>query len=229
MPAQPISRSAGLGQEQRRGSPAVPLLLAAGVLLIGWVALGGPLRSARSALALAPQVGPIRVVKIANPTFFIGSGGQVEFTVRVENLGSTLGFTIDTLVDSPHGNLNGQGNCTVPQTVPPLGSYECSFAATVSGSAGYAETDVVIATGLDDNQTPVNGSASATVRILAPTTPTPTATFTLCSADGYEIDDSRVSRSPAPGGVAQLHGSVSVGRGLMSIEPLEVGRRTMLY
>jgi YVTN family beta-propeller protein len=210
MLAEPISRSAGSIPELRRKSPAVLLLVAAGVLLSSWVAGGEPLRSTRLALAQAPQAGPIRVTKIASPTSIVAPGGLVQFTVRIENTSGTVVLTIDTLVDSIHGNLDRQGTCSVPQAIQPSATYECNFSATVSGAAGYVETDVVITTGLDSTQTPVNGSASASVSIVAqPRTATPTFTPTAtpaCLADAYEIDDARLLARPLPSGsAAQFH------------------------
>ena len=51
--------------------------------------------------------------------------------------------TITSLTDSIHGNLNGQGTCAVPQTIPAGGFYQCTFTANVTGNAGYSETDIV--------------------------------------------------------------------------------------
>lgn len=205
MQAQPTSRNARLSHKQRRRSPAVLLLLTAGVLLTCWVAGGGPFRETRQALAQAAQSGPIRVVKTVSPTVLLAPGGEVEFTVRIENTSNNLTLTIDTLVDWPHGNLNGQGNCAIPPPIQPLGFYECSFHAMVSGTPGYVETDVVIASGFSDGK-PVSGGASASVRILAPSTPTPTATSTpSCPADDYESDDSPSLSKPLSQGDIQLH------------------------
>jgi hypothetical protein len=84
----------------------------------------------------------IEVTKTADPTEVPEPGGLVSFTVRIDNLSAVDSVTIDSLIDSVHGDLNGQGNCAVPQTIPAGGYYECSFSATVSGETGYVETDV---------------------------------------------------------------------------------------
>ena len=111
----------------------------------------------------------IEVTKTADPVEMIEPGGLVTFTVVVANQSSPLDpVTITSLVDDTHGNLDGQGTCSVPQTIQPGLSYTCSFTATVSGTVGYSETDVVTATGADDEGTPVCDTDDATVTILEP-------------------------------------------------------------
>jgi YVTN family beta-propeller protein len=209
MLAEPKSRSAGSILALRRKATAVLLLIAAGVLVGSWLVGGRPLRGARLVQAQAPQAGPIRVVKTANPTALVAPGGPVQFTVRIENTSSTLSLTIDTLTDSIHGNLNGQGTCSVPQAIQPGGSYQCGFTATVLGAEGDVETDLVIATGLDSGQMPVNDSASASVSIIpeaGAATPTATPTTTpVCPADTYEGDNSLDLASPLVEGSSQFH------------------------
>jgi len=73
--------------------------------------------------------------------------------------------TITSLVDDIHGDLNGQGTCSVPQTIQPGASYTCQFTAMVTGNAGDVETDTVTAKGTDDEGYPVEDSDDATVRI----------------------------------------------------------------
>ncbi len=114
----------------------------------------------------------IDVVKTANPTSVPEPGGDVEFTVVVtNNSGPTDPVTIDSLVDDIHGNLDGQGTCNVPVTIPPGGSYTCTFTAFVGGNAGDSETDTVTASGADDEGTPVSDFDDATVEIVAPPLP----------------------------------------------------------
>lgn len=89
----------------------------------------------------------LRVTKTANPTS-MASGGTVNFTVEVENIsGGTV--TIDKLWDTQHGDLDGQGSCSLPvNNLLDNTSYVCSFSATVSGATGntvegnYIGTDV---------------------------------------------------------------------------------------
>jgi uncharacterized repeat protein (TIGR01451 family) len=74
--------------------------------------------------------------------------------------------TIDSLSDDPHGDLNGQGTCAVPQVVAAGDTYECAFSVFVGGNAGDSETDTVVASGSGDNGDPVSDQDSFTVGIL---------------------------------------------------------------
>ena len=93
----------------------------------------------------------IVVTKTANPTSLPEPGGNVDFTVRIDNTSAVDTVTISSLIDDIHGNLNGQGNCSVPQVIAVGGFYECTFTASVNGSPGYSETDTVTASGTDDD------------------------------------------------------------------------------
>ncbi|KPK95110.1 MAG: hypothetical protein AMJ88_02085 [Anaerolineae bacterium SM23_ 63] len=107
----------------------------------------------------------ILVTKTANPTSLPEPGGNVDFTVRVDNTSAVDTVTISSLIDDIHGDLNGQGNCTVPQVIAVGGFYECTFTASVNGSPGYIETDTVTASGTDDDGVPVSDDDDATVTI----------------------------------------------------------------
>ena len=107
----------------------------------------------------------ISVTKTASPTEVAEPGGDVAFTVVVENTSAVDSVTIDSLMDDIHGDLDGQGDCSVPQTIPAGASYTCSFTVQVTGNAGDTETDVVTATGTDDDGNAVSDSDDATVTI----------------------------------------------------------------
>ena len=109
--------------------------------------------------------GAIEVVKTASPTSVSEPGGNVEFTIIVNNLSTIDVVTLDTLTDSVYGNLNGQGSCSVPQTILASGSYTCKFTGPVSGNPGTEHTDVVTASGVDDDGDPVGDTDDATVTI----------------------------------------------------------------
>src|SRR6185503_6498239 len=100
-------------------------------------------------------------------TSVIEPGGLVTFTVRVNNTSAVDSVTITSLTDDFHGNLNGQGTCSVPQTVVAGGFYQCVFSAMVFGGAGNVETDIVTASGSDDDGGPVSGSDDATVTVTS--------------------------------------------------------------
>jgi len=73
--------------------------------------------------------------------------------------------TITSLIDSVHGDLDGQGDCSIPQNLAAGGSYQCVFTATVSGNAGYSEIDAVTAFGEDNDNNSVSSSDLAIVTI----------------------------------------------------------------
>jgi hypothetical protein len=108
----------------------------------------------------------ISLVKTVNPIDVLEPGAEVNFTVEVKNNSvSTDPVTIDSLTDNIHGNLNGQGNCSIPQTILPGDTYSCTFMAPVTGNAGDSETDTATATGHDDEGNSATASDSATVNI----------------------------------------------------------------
>jgi uncharacterized repeat protein (TIGR01451 family) len=109
----------------------------------------------------------ILLTKTADPTTVNEPGGDVTFTVVIENTSASSDpVTINSLIDDIHGDLNGQGDCSVPQLIEPDESYTCSFTAYVAGNAGDSETDTVTGSGTDDDGTPVSDSDDATVTIL---------------------------------------------------------------
>ncbi len=148
----------------------------------------------------------ISVVKTATPSTVLEPGGPVTFDVVVTNESTLLDVTIDSLLDSVHGDLDGEGTCDVPQTIAPLGTYSCSFTATVSGDAGDVETDVVTATGEDELGNPVSDFDDATVTI----TDVLPLVVTAKSANPGSL--------PEPGGTATF--TVSVTNPASAIEPI---------
>jgi uncharacterized repeat protein (TIGR01451 family) len=110
----------------------------------------------------------IDVTKTANPTSVYEPGANVTFTVSIKNTGMDPAnpVTITSLSDNVYGSLNGQGTCTVPQTIAAQATYTCSFSGAVSGNAGDLKTDTVTASGTDARDNPVSDTASATVTIL---------------------------------------------------------------
>jgi LPXTG-site transpeptidase (sortase) family protein len=108
----------------------------------------------------------ILVTKTAAPTSLPEPGGTVDFTVRVDNTSAVDAVTIDSLIDDVHGDLNGQGTCSVPQVIAVDGFYECTFSASVTGTPGYSETDTATASGTDDDGVAVSEDDDATVTIV---------------------------------------------------------------
>ncbi|MEE9617717.1 MAG: hypothetical protein V3T90_12040, partial [Anaerolineae bacterium] len=108
----------------------------------------------------------ISVDKTADPTSLPAPGGDVTFTVRVDNIGVET-VTLISLVDNPGSvDLHGKGDCVLTQTILAGEYYECSFTEAVSGSAGDYE-DTVTAEAEDGEGNSDIASDSATVSITA--------------------------------------------------------------
>ncbi|MFC2171500.1 IPTL-CTERM sorting domain-containing protein [Acidobacteriota bacterium] len=114
--------------------------------------------------------GGIDVTKIAEPTEVDSPGGDVIFTVTVFNTSQTEEFDLVSLVDDVYGDLNGMGDCSVPQTIAVDDSYTCTFTDFI----GEDHINTVTAAGNYPNQPPLSeqGQDDATVVIAAaiPTT-----------------------------------------------------------
>ena len=75
----------------------------------------------------------IAVTKTADQAEIPETGADVTFTVAVVNT-SAESVTLDALVDDVFGDLDGVGDCSVPQTLAAAGgSYECSFTEFLAG------------------------------------------------------------------------------------------------
>ncbi|MET1257598.1 hypothetical protein [Aliikangiella maris] len=63
--------------------------------------------------------------------------------IVINNTSAVDAVTINSLVDNVHGDLNGQGDCSVPQVILPAQSYTYLFNVYVTGDVNQAETDVI--------------------------------------------------------------------------------------
>ena len=102
----------------------------------------------------------ILVTKTADPTSLPEPGGNVSFSVSVKNTSAVDSVTISSLTDDVYGDLDGKGTCDVPQTIAAGATYSCAFTGPVSGNAGSQHTDVVTASGTDDDGNPVSGTTT---------------------------------------------------------------------
>ena len=91
----------------------------------------------------------IQVTKTGNPIEVSEPGGDVTFTVLVENL-TEEAITLTSLVDDVYGDLNGQGDCSLPAPIAASGSYSCQFTGPVNGDAGDLHINTVTATAVDN-------------------------------------------------------------------------------
>ncbi|OZG72945.1 hypothetical protein BTA51_13370 [Hahella sp. CCB-MM4] len=127
---------------------------------------GNPVSASDSATVSILNVpSNISLAKSASPAQIYEPGGNVTYTYTVTNTSSVDSVTINVLVDDILGDLNGQGSCSVPQFIAPSGSYSCSLTTYVSGNGNTSVTNVVTATGVDDDSDPVSATSDATVNI----------------------------------------------------------------
>lgn len=107
----------------------------------------------------------IQMVKTATPSSVLEPGGNVTFEFTVNNLSQVDTVTIDSLIDSIYGDLDGQGDCSVPQNIAPGNGYTCSITVFLSGNEGDSHTNLVTASGSDDDGNAVSANDSVTVNV----------------------------------------------------------------
>lgn len=121
--------------------------------------------------AFWPNPAPgIEVRKTASRPFVIAPSGSVSYKVRVQNTYTDRSVTVTGLDDARMGNLNGSGNCVLPQTLAAGEMYSCTTAAeTVSGAASTSVSSVVTATG-DAGGIAVTDTDTSVVQVFTSTT-----------------------------------------------------------
>jgi uncharacterized repeat protein (TIGR01451 family) len=118
---------------------------------LGWTASAKEVNDDNETVPFEEVLPDISVVKTANVTSVPETGGNVTFSFVVAN-NSVEAATLTSLMDSAFGDLNGQGDCVVPQPLAGSGgTYSCAITEFLSGDAsGPAHTNVVTATAIDD-------------------------------------------------------------------------------
>jgi uncharacterized repeat protein (TIGR01451 family) len=134
----------------------------------------------------------IAVTKTASVGSVAEPGGDVTYTVKVENTSASDAVTIDAITDSVSGGtafaVGGTCAAKVGAVLAPAGSTTCTFTLPVTGNAGDAVPDTVVVSGTDDDGGPVSASDSEIVDI--------TDSAALISV----VKTPSVSSVPEPGG-----------------------------
>lgn len=92
----------------------------------------------------------VRAILNANPATLIAPGGDIELLVQIRN-NSNGPVALEGLTDSQEGDLNGLGDCEVPQEIASDTSYLCSYTVSRDGlSAGDELKFVLTATVNED-------------------------------------------------------------------------------
>ena len=104
--------------------------------------------------------------KTANPNAVPASGGDVSYTLTVENPQDGVSWEIDSLTDDQFGDLDGVGTCDVspPPLLLPGQTYQCSFVEMISGPAGTSHVNNVTAD--------ISPAAQVQIQALVPLEPT---------------------------------------------------------
>ena len=158
----------------------------------------------------------IKLTKTANPTSFNEPSEDVTYTFVIDNLSAVDTVTIDSLTDTIYGDLNGQGDCSVPQVLAPLGSYSCSITKLVSGDAGDIVVNVATASGFDDDGQPVTAMDDATVNIVdvpPAASLTKTATSVVTTFDVVVTNDSAAEALTLDSLIDDVFGDITVING----------------
>jgi uncharacterized repeat protein (TIGR01451 family) len=143
-------------------------------------------------VAITSVAPSIVVKKSADPQSLPEPGGSFNFTATVTNT-SIEALTLTSFVDDVYGDLNGLGNCSVPQSLAANGgTYTCNFPGTFTGFGGDSQTDTVTGTAVDTRGREVTASDRATVTLTTvpptiavvktaqpPTKPEPGGDFTF--------------------------------------------------
>ncbi len=117
------------------------------------------------------QLPSIRVQKSASPTVLKEPGGNVLYSISVENNGP-VAVTVTSLEDDKFGPVNGAGSCSLPQYLEVDESYSCTFPQTLSGTAGTTHTNTITAGAEDGVGNQTSDNDNATVTFIVPTQPT---------------------------------------------------------
>lgn len=143
--------------------------------------------SAGVAVSITDVIPVIGLEVSVYPSNEVVSGGEVEFSVRVSNLGIEA-VALGRMVDDIYGDLSGQGTCTFileEVAIDPGEAYECAFSAVVSGDAGGTETHTVSATAFDDEGNEALAVSSTTITLILD--PGSSAAIVCQSGSGVEL------------------------------------------
>jgi hypothetical protein len=134
---------------------------------------GDPVSASASAHVVIEDVpSSISVTLTAEPASVLEPGEPVTFAVTVENLSSVDTVTItkiSSITKTANGDVSSQADCAAGAVIAAGdsgNSYECSFSAIVSGSAGVTVTSVVTVEAIDDDGNVLSAVAEATVIIV---------------------------------------------------------------
>ncbi|MEH6587316.1 MAG: SdrD B-like domain-containing protein [Halioglobus sp.] len=109
----------------------------------------------------------IRVVKIPSDFIVESPSADVTYNIFVFNIGDTV-VTIDQLIDSRFGELDGKGTCVVGERLTQRQVYRCRFTETITGEPRDIHRNRVTAIASDAIDNIAFDSGPAAVLFIAP-------------------------------------------------------------
>lgn len=95
-------------------------------------------------------------------------GGMISFTLDIINDNPTASIAVNSLTDSVIGDLDGQGNCNLPQQIASQTVYSCSYMAEVYGNIDEVHLRTVVASGISDNGHAVTATDDISILFIDP-------------------------------------------------------------
>ena len=120
--------------------------------------------TAQAKVTITDLLPDISVTKTADPTFVSEPGGNVTYTVTVTN-NRNEAVEITSLTDDKFGNLEGDANCAVGETIPANASCSFEFTEFVGGNAGAEHVNTVTAEVIDNEENVDKAKDDASVAI----------------------------------------------------------------
>jgi hypothetical protein len=98
-------------------------------------------------IAVTDETG-VRAILNANPSTLLAPGGDIQLLVQIRNNQSST-VSLTGLADSQVGDLNGVGDCAVPQEIAAGESYLCGYKVTRTGLSAGDELKFVLTATVD--------------------------------------------------------------------------------
>jgi hypothetical protein len=122
--------------------------------------------SNQASVTIVGSTPSISAMKTADPRIVEGIDETITYTFAVTNTSKVNVVTINELDDSAFGDLNGQGDCSVPQVLQVGETYSCTFSTKLNGRNGSVHVNQFVAIGSAEDGAPVAASDVAAVLFM---------------------------------------------------------------
>jgi hypothetical protein len=123
---------------------------------------------ASSQVTFSDVASSVTVSKTSDPTSVEAPGGDVTFTVMVENTSAVDDVTVLSVMDDMYGDVGASCDMALPALLAPGESLSCVFTRVVAGDGGEVHSNLVTVTVIDDDGVDYTGEAGTTVAITEP-------------------------------------------------------------